>query len=473
MARFCMRMDHPDGSFRYMFYDTETSSVTDEKGNELEITLPFELPRPVIAARDEGQDWSLPKHTGDFVSKDTPIGKERFSIKTVKLQIGMACNYNCEYCLQKRDNTETLGGVPGDVTPLVSGFSQWLSKTDGRGIVFEIRGGEPLVYWKTLKPLIEQTRTLYPAAMLLITTNGSLLDMEKARWLIKHRVVVHVSHDGPGQAVRGKDPLKEPASRKAILHLLQEHKDSFMFCAMLNRKNQRRQAIVDYFTAETGQKDLAIGEGFFVDIYDQSNFDMVLDGTDAIFYRCMALHDMQHGVIENFPIIQNKLVDFLRSLKEKRPLSETGQKCGLDRPDRIAIDMKGNVLTCQNVPVTGQTQSGLSHKIGHISDFDSIRLNTATHWRHREKCPKCPVVHLCRGGCMYIEGEAFEASCQNTYNDFIVLLIAAFQLIFGETVTYIDHPDLPEDRKDILGFFGGPLPQKVGKKTIRLNQVST
>lgn len=75
----------------------------------------------------------------------------------------------------------------------------------------------------------------------------------------------------------------------------------------------------------------------------------------------------------------------------RRPIEALGQKCGMDSPDAIAVDLRGNVMTCQN---TGAKDA---HKIGHVADFDAIALDTATHFAFRPECISCPVVQLCKG----------------------------------------------------------------------------
>ena len=52
----------------------------------------------------------------------------------------------------------------------------------------------------------------------------------------------------------------------------------------------------------------------------------------------------------------------------------------MDSPDAIAVDLRGNVMTCQNTGAKGV------HKIGHVADFDGIALNTATHFAFRLEC---------------------------------------------------------------------------------------
>ena len=128
--------------------------------------------------------------------------------KQVKIQLGLSCNFECEYCNQRfvphADSTNL-----NDVQPFVHNMPTWFDGGDdglGKNRSFEFWGGEPLVYWKTLKPLAEEIYKKYPNAQLSLITNGSLLDKEKVDWFDSLGFSIAVSHYGPGQFVRGPDP---------------------------------------------------------------------------------------------------------------------------------------------------------------------------------------------------------------------------------------------------------------------------
>ena len=72
--------------------------------------------------------------------------------------------------------------------------------------------------------------------------------------------------------------------------------------------------------------------------------------------------------------------EFYASIQRRRPIEALGQKCGMDSPDAIAVDLRGNVMTCQNTGAKGV------HKIGHVDDFSAIALDTATHFAFRPEC---------------------------------------------------------------------------------------
>jgi uncharacterized protein len=110
---------------------------------------------------------------------------------------------------------------------------------------------------------------------------------------------------------------------------------------------------------------------------------------------------------------------FTQSLINGRPSSSVGQKCGMDQEDHLAIDMAGNVVTCQNV------SADTYHRIGHMTAMEEVQLDTSTHWAHRPACVRCPMVQLCQGACMFLEGPLFDAACDNMHAYTLGLFAAA------------------------------------------------
>ena len=144
-------------------------------------------------------------------------------------------------------------------------------------------------------------------------------------------------------------------------------------------------------------------------------------------------------------------MSFVNSLRFERPASSLGQKCGMDRVDSIAVDLKGNVLTCQNVSAAALAPNGESHRIGHTSELGQVALKSATHWSHRKECPSCPMLQICKGACMFLQGPLWEASCDNAYSDALPIFAAGIEFLTGLVPVHIEG-ELREERKDIFGF---------------------
>ena len=162
--------------------------------------------------------------------------------------------------------------------------------------------------------------------------------------------------------------------------------------------------------------------------------------------------------------ISQKVRKFLTSVESQRRLETVPQKCGMDKANNIAVDLHGNVLTCQNVSAVARNPAGIPHHIGHVSDLSKVRVDTATHWSDRAECPNCPMIHLCQGACMFLTGDLWEATCDNAYSDNVAIFANIFELITGYVPIYIDGPQRA-DRRDIFWWVNG-RPEQTAKKII-------
>lgn len=452
MAKFEITAWNPvNQEERKMVYDSSVSTLTWEDGTHI---LNGTITSPPVA-------------------NPARIENTKKKLKTIKIQLGLSCNFECEYCSQRfvphADSTN-----PDDVSPFVENMSTWYEGGEdgqGKGTHFEFWGGEPFVYWKTMKPLVEAIDKKYPNSTRSVITNGSLLDTDKINWLKEQRFWIGFSHDGPGQFVRGPDPLEDPKSKEAILlaFKLFAPEGKFSFNAMINNKNISRGNIeayfVDFIRSNLGEEYVQyinIGEGGFVDAYDEGGLTNSLqDEEEEIKFRNISYNELRETKATRFMAIHDKVRGFLNSIYSGRRIESVPQKCGMDKSDQMAVDLNGNVLTCQNVSAVSNNPAGVSHKIGHVSNLEDVKLSTSTHWSDREECPKCPVVHICKGACMFLSGDLWEASCNNAYSDNVVVFCTAIEAATGYVPMYVDGP-LRQDRKDIFWWVNGK-PEKTRK----------
>jgi len=442
MAKFTIKTLAPDGTQPAFIYDNATSSLTTEDG------------RQVLKV--------MPKPFGDaeVISVDQP-GRKGI-IRTLKVSLGLSCNYECNYCSQ-RFVPHAESSNAGEIEPFLAQLTNALTQPPER---IEFWGGEPMVYWKTLKPLAERMRALYPKAGFSIITNGSLLDEEKNSWLDDLGFDVGISHDGPGYHARGADPLDDPEKRAAIMDLYArlKPKGRISINCMMHKENPSRAAVQDWLRERFGD-DVIIGEGAFIDPYDEGGMAATLETqSEQIGYRVTAFDELRTGRIANFSIAKQKIQGFINSVREARPSSSVGQKCGMDKDDSIAVDLHGNVLTCQNVSAASTGPNGESHLIGKLDNLAAVAMKTATHWSKRDECSSCPVLQLCHGSCMFLHGSLWDAGCDASYSDNIPFFAAGLEYLTGCRPFYIEG-EFRESRKDIFGLVHG-IPKDLVKRVI-------
>lgn len=416
-----------------LIYDNQTSELLD--GDLMPWPLPY-----------VEKTWSV-GHI-EAISQTMPGRKE--SPKVLKIQLGLSCNYSCDYCSQ-RFVPHAEETTQADVPQFLHLLESSLERAPER---IEFWGGEPLVYIKTLRPLAEALRQRYPDASFSIVTNGSLLNPEVNTWLDVMGFGVGVSHDGPGQPARGPDPLDDEASREGIMDLYRRlaPQGRISFNAMVHRTNTSREEIAKFFLQLTGDPSLSIGEGSFVDPYDVGGLaNSIQSEQEAFAFRRQSLDEIRRGRIVHLDVARSRMQEWARSILERRPASVLGQKCGMDTANQVAVDLMGNVLTCQNVSAVAVAPNGQSHHIGHLSNLEKVALRSSTHWSHREECLNCPVLQACKGACMFLEGPLWTAACDNAYSDHVPFFVAAIEHLTGCAVYRIEG-DLPEGRADVFGL---------------------
>ena len=367
----------------------------------------------------------------EAISPTRPGTKGR-AIRTLKIQMGLKCNYACPYCNQT-SRPESSHGSPDDAREFLAQLPSWFKAVndDGDGLTIEFWGGEPFVYWKTMRLLGEELRTRYPNAFFNVVTNGSVLDDEKIDWLDRMKFSVAISHDGPGQkSNRGKDPFDDPANAEAIRKLYRRlyPKGLINFNCVLARNNLSLSAIRRYLADKMGcpEGDIRLSTEEMLLPYEALGMEFSLHGPDerqALFQR-LYLDIVRGGAVQVLNV-REKLHDFFGSLASARPASALGQRCAMDRNDTVAVDLKGNVLTCQNTP------GDVGNRIGHVSNYEGVRLDKAYHWSARDECNDCLVLQMCRGSCMRLTGGLWAKACENSYAYNLAILTVGIEYLTG------------------------------------------
>ena len=452
---------------KIFYYDNETNILKSEDG------VIYEYPehdRKRVQAQSRQEEFKP-------FDRDRPLKKSK-SIQLLKIQLGLGCNYSCDYCSQK-----FVERAPETSKKDIDAFMEKLSVlefNEQTGLKIEFWGGEPFVYWKTLKPLAEAIIDKFSnwkrKPQFSVITNGSILNDEMIDWLMKYHFIVSISHDGPGQSVRGPDPFDDPEQKTRILgfyRMMNRLKQGFSFNSMLNSKNLSRKEIYDWFVNLTGNPDVNLGEGTIVDAYDEDGITNSLTSLKEHFeFRRISFRDIftSGGKIGFFGIL-NKIDSFTNSILNHTDSKFLGQKCGMDDEHVLAVDMRGNVMTCQNVSSLETSKNGESHLGGNLLDYDNVAIKTSTHWSNRAECPKCPVLHLCKGACMFLDKKFWDISCANAYSDNVALFALAIEKITGYIPTLIEQDELPLERQDIFGtIFEHKEPEK--KRFIPIKVIS-
>jgi uncharacterized protein len=406
------------------YYNPHTSEMLDEDGD------------PAIPDSAPGTFQDAPR-----ISPAAP-GKKSSAPKTLKIQLGLRCNYSCSYCSQAGEVESATVTKTADAEVFLARLDEWLTGAPSR---IEFWGGEPFLYLAKLKKLVPELKRRFPQAELSIVTNGSLIDEEIVEFIERHDISIGLSHDGPGQHLRGPDPFDDPERARCLRELWRRRgpKERMSFNVVLSGANSDVGRTRAWFVEKLGDPAVALSAEGVVSVYDAAT----LRGSGRFSpEQHRALHEsivelFRAGNTRGYLTIFNKAEDFIDSLCERRPSSALGQKCGMDRESDLSVDLSGAVMTCQNTGARGK------HGLGSVYDLGNVRLDTARHWSHRECCNYCPVLQLCQGGCMYLEGELFAQSCENEYHYNSAILAGVIKQATGLELERIEgdirRPRLP------------------------------
>lgn len=381
----------------------------------------WDLNRPDVVVRHEGMYGDLATESVSF-SPENPK-KKSAKVELLKIQLGLKCNYGCEYCgqathLQKGEGFDTN---ISDANDFLERLDSWLVGQPSR---IEFWGGEPLVYIKKLYVLVPELRKRFPKTDFVIITNGSLLNNEIADFFITNRIGVTMSHDAIGQSIRGDDPLDDPEVFAAIQKLIASD-NHFGFNVVLTRGNHSPIAIREWFDNRMGVPCIVNYEGVVAAHDTEFQPAALFTPSDHISLQTEILRAIFEGTDRDVAAFWSRMTSFASALEEGKPVMQVGQKCGMDREEVLATDLLGNAMTCQNVGANSK------HSLGSVYDMENVKLNTSWHWSERESCMHCPVVQICQGSCMYLTGSEFDETCHNEYNYAIPIMAAVLLKWYG------------------------------------------
>lgn len=410
--------------------------LKDTSGTRIAVYNPYDSK---LTWEDNGQEIIQFKEANfphESVPKTSPTNPNRKSVSLdkIKIQMGFACNYSCTYCSQNNQRSfqkdtaqQTLAKVP----LFLEKMKNWFDGGEdglGKGVHLEFWGGETLLYWSAVEAMARALRLKYPNISLALFTNGSIVTKEMADTSAEIKLHFVVSHDGPTFTEdRAKDPFDIPHQCENLKYLFNTLSplNLISFNATISPKNYSLLTIRKYIADKLGVNPKLVRLSHdLATPYDSAGLNYVsnpgkrTDLVNGIFSELVKQYpfDLGVGMVDNF------VHDFFESVKSQRSADAVGQKCTMDLPTSIAVDIDGNVLTCQNVTAKG------GHKIGHVDQFQDAKLDTAYHWSTRKECVQCPVVQICKGSCMFLTEKLWTGACDQHFTWGLAYLALAFYL---------------------------------------------
>lgn len=303
----------------------------------------------------------------------------------VYLLLGSACNMTCRHCTQLPiKNTFNLAPCGGKLSEDVMKFlKEWnYARKNGR-IYFW--GGEPLLYWNTIKRLILKFQKLGFTRQYVIYTNGLLLNYDIADFCNEHNVWVTLSYDAPNSiAVRNAVPSQENIN--AFLKVKRRNVN-----AVFNAINVNMVETIEFLKSKFPKTPLTQG---FINVLSDIPKDIYAFRDGDVEKAVKDLAEYSMNVLDPFGERQawfrtklKRVLSFDREEFFKYPFPPC-------RPGLISlsIDFKGNVIRCHNDDKV----------LGHITEgFNKLQDVHLEEWQRLlpPNCKMCKNLAMCRSIC--------------------------------------------------------------------------
>lgn len=112
------------------------------------------------------------------------------------------CNLACNYCYEKNNVDRTAHGEVMDIETIIAFIKEKADQYKENDILISFHGGEPLLEYNRIKEYVKCLESVFldRGLFLFLTTNGLLLNKEKAKYLMNHLTELSVSIDGCREA---------------------------------------------------------------------------------------------------------------------------------------------------------------------------------------------------------------------------------------------------------------------------------
>lgn len=318
---------------------------------------------------------------------------------TYNIMLGSACNWNCPYCIQGARPFKQV-----DPNAFCDKLLEHLEKTGriDRINTFSLWGGEPLLYYDTIKVILNRLKDVHIRDYIRITSNGSLLTEDNYKLFNEHPVKFEVSyHEGQLTEDKWKIALKinHFIVSSLITHKVLDWKFYFDRWHYLCNKFGRifRWYIFPIIYAGNASSEYALTKED-IDFYVASLYEHLKE-LDNVFYRTAF-----EGLIYD---------------SSAKGLDKYTNYCYNEKS--IAIDLYGNRYSCHH-------DYENSMKVGNI--FDTIPIT----WQPpvRKECVQCKAYPICVGGCFRCKNTSLQCYYYGKIWDLLQVIKNEYSSYFSE-----------------------------------------
>lgn len=315
------------------------------------------------------------------------------------INVTQRCNLACKYCFVKQQPLEIDYKTAKDAVDFYANNA--LDNADVPSATFF--GGEPMLrYDDIIKPLVEYIRGRYAYFDLSITTNGTLLDEERLRFLSDNDVGILLSIDG-NKATQDKLRVKHDGSGSfddIPIDLYRKYYPHETFRATLDPRNVRDMYDNYLFAESKGYTSVTMIPNVF-EAWSDEDYAAMERGLDQI------MDHIDHAKASGKPYAEFTEVEKRRTDKTRDCVRDAlgCGTCGIGAGPSGSIGPSGDIYSCQEMTENpdcgdfkiGNIYTGVNdeRRMAIISRFHVDRIRSAAEGR----CEKCAAKEICVGGC--------------------------------------------------------------------------
>jgi uncharacterized protein len=336
-------------------------------------------------------------------------------ITTLRILMGDRCNFSCAFC----SHAISKGGIDeSKQTEYVQKLFETIDELNIDLKKVSLWGGEPFLYFNTMKTLINGFIERYPNIEFDTVTNGSLLTEEKIKFLgsIRNKFLITISHDGIKQSYR--DEVKESTVVESLKEISKYSNLGVSFNIVIGSDNYKIKENYDFFQElanKAGLDHVHVSTEMFKDYkgeYKYTDVRAELKKDLKSFYN--------HRMI--FLSLYNDIKDKFETLLSADSVSISKYNCYIEYDDIIDIDLSTQkIRNC----MTFDSKQSLS-----LKEYTSFKADEGKGDSSSDKCSTCSVKFLCRGSCPYMTEEALlEFNCSFIKDYYSAMIEAYFESV--------------------------------------------
>jgi sulfatase maturation enzyme AslB (radical SAM superfamily) len=260
-------------------------------------------------------------------------------VRALELVLTTACNLSCAYCFQNVRQECTMD------SEVLRPALDLLLRSDHPEPSLTFIGGEPLLAMPLITravEYIEANRRADQAFLFDTSTNGTLLDTESIQVLARHRIDTQISFDGVAEAQELRAPGTFARLDGVLVELRDGHPDFFRdHCSVsitLNSSNVPHLAESFAYLLDREVSEIAVSPLITHDAGWRPEMIEVLAEQIEIIRRLSIEHLQRTGEV---PFAQFRLTTPSGGSADGPPAM-----CGAVSPDKLAVDVDGQVRRC-------------------------------------------------------------------------------------------------------------------------------